>query len=217
MRFKSTVFSALATGAMLFTATAHATLVSVPPATLSLAVPDNGTSLGGTLIADTGVMPAVASGSFSASVRETVVQEAGGTLDFYYQFFNSAGSSDALELDTNARFKGFTTDVAYLSGFDLLTLPGGTTRIAPSSVSRSFDGATVAFHYGFVLPGEAAYTVVIKTNATSYESGTIALQDSKNVTVNGFAPGPEPTSIALLGTCLFGLTFIVRKRIASRG
>ena len=54
--------------------------------------------------------------------------------------------------------------------------------------------------------GVTTYLLVLHTTNTSYKAGTINASDGSSFgPVPGFAPSPEPASLALLGCCFAGL------------
>jgi hypothetical protein len=58
---------------------------------------------------------------------------------------------------------------------------------------------------GILIPGSYSDLLIIRTDATSYTTGTIGFTDGGNSTgLSGFAPGsnPEPASVVLLAGCL---------------
>jgi len=119
-------------------------------------------------------------------------------LDFVYSFLNNATSTDSISSVAAADFTGFATDVGY---FTAAAFPGGT--IAPSTVSRTTP-STVDFNTNGFGPGDESLVFVVKTNASSFASGSVAVVDSSNdsTTVAGFAPVPEPNLVWPFGAML---------------
>src|SRR5205085_8384586 len=92
---------------------------SVIPGAVILPVDVVGAWFGGTVLnfASTNVTTP----TYNGTARTAVVQNAGGTLDFYYQFTNNQGSIDPVEHLTTYNFSGFTvnafqTSAAFSSG-----------------------------------------------------------------------------------------------------
>ncbi len=170
--------------------------------------------VGATLVFSTGLVP-FASPTFSGSLRSDVYTNDASSpygpnaLTFVYQLINNPGSPDAIDRLTVSSFTGFQTDVSFLP------LPG--PGAAPSTVSRSVNGAVVGFEFnqpGFPLTGTAT-PVVIQTNAVAF-SGTLAsIIDGSATSVASLAPIaiiPEPAPIALVGGALTLLAFPRRQR-----
>lgn len=144
------------------------------------------------------LLASITSASFSSGLEsgtyDAYVYRDGSTLDFVYDFNNSANSIDSLQSATMSSFAGFTTDVYYVTG------SGG----APTSVSRLQNPVVKFFFNGLVAPGQSSDQLVIKTNATQYVAGFLSLQDGGATTVSAFAPSgvPEPATMLLLGSGL---------------
>lgn len=161
------------------------------------------------------VTPVMAT-TFSGTLTSAVYQD-GAFLDFYYQFTNNSTSSDPVDQITPSSFAGFTTDVGSrndASGNVGLTAGGFVTGDAnPATAFRlPGTGSGVDFEQIVALPGHSTYVLVVKTNATTFGTGTAALQDTTNVTVAALAPSPEPTTIGLLFVGLLGIVAVVERR-----
>jgi len=159
---------------------------------------------------------------------ESAVCPAGGCLDFYYQVHNDVGSTDTIARITAINFTGFMTDVGFSVGttvYPLGVLPGialGGT-IAAIGVDRSGSGSTIGFEYsavlgapGILVQGANSAILVIKTNGGGYTKGQTSVIDGGSVNIDSFAPAvvPEPGSIVLLGTALFGAALLARRKFA---
>jgi hypothetical protein len=157
--------------------------------------------------------------SITATLTTEVLRETGGTLDFLYQVENTtAAGGDDLHRVTTIHFKGWTTDVQFAT-----TSPGysfvapGTTMM--TSADRSANGATIGWQISpegsaaGVEPGKWSNILIIKTNATSFTTGSTFAIDGGNVSFNSFQPGPEPSSMAIAGLGALGLIgYGIRRR-----
>jgi len=155
------------------------------------------------------------SGTFKLAVMTDAIT---GNLDFLYQFTTAAGSS-AVEHITGVSFGGNTTDVGYetTNAADILLFSAPTLvsggPLAPATADRSSDGAVVSFDW----VGAAAFAgesdvLVIRTGAKTYVPGFANAIDGGTVTINGFAPAPEPSNVGLLLSGLFAVALFVTRR-----
>ncbi len=152
------------------------------------------------------------SGTFTASVYRDLTT---GGIDITYQVTNSATSLTSLQSVSGADFaplgasSSVTTDVS-------ATGPG----VAPTNAFRgglnggkvvrfSFTGSTAAE----IAPGQSSQLLIVRTNGTSFTTGTAGIADGGATTVLGYSPllsVPEPGSVVLMGmgvTALAGLAF----------
>lgn len=134
---------------------------------------------------------------FLTVLQSQVVREAGGTLDFYYQIFNSIQgvAVDPVKTVGVIGFSGVTTDA------DFRTDMGGF--YAPSTVSRSADGSGVTFSgYPFGVdfvftPGVGTNALVIKTNATAFiDTGTMNIDFAGIQTTSEFPVVPASATVS---------------------
>jgi hypothetical protein len=134
-----------------------------------------------------------------------------GTLDFYVQVINDT-SSDPINRITLYDFSGYTTDVGYRTDALAPFVSPGTK--APDEANRNEAGSVVGFDYdvnwetGF-NSGVTGYTVVVRTNATEYTTGNVAVINGISENLAGFAPVPEPTTLAVVG---LGAIDLLRRR-----
>jgi len=182
----------------------------------------------GTLLADEveKFSLSTSSGVFKGTLESAVYQEIGGTLDFYYQLNNmSTGTPpDTAEHANGSNFVGFTTSAGYRmdGGFTGTTFTASS--LSPDTVNRNASGSVVEFNYNVfgitddIPTGSSSSVLVISTNATHYMPGNASALDSGTATVASFQPAavPEPGSITLLGSLLFGIAAIARRRLLSR-
>jgi hypothetical protein len=194
-------------------------------------VPDLLAGPAGTLV-DSMLTPLTGAPDLIANLRTAVVQNAGGTLDFYYQIGNSGMSAHALALTSHLAFAlpalTFATDVFYrLENGGLDFFHDGSEDATPLESSRTADGVIVDFDFGTsnltrINSGEVSSILVIRTNATNYVPGlTLATNDGVSVGGDSFAPFapstvPEPTSLLLLSSAFAAAGYMARHRAARR-
>jgi len=157
----------------------------------------------------------------SGTLASAVFQEAGGTLDFYYQVENDPTSATAIARETDTNFSG-AASMAVGFRVDGSTLPGGVFvdgMVVPVTADLNGDGTVVGFSFNppdgaKILPGTTSSVLVISTDATQFTNGFANVIDGGVATVDAYQPGgavPEPGSFFLLGGGLLGLAGISRR------
>lgn len=211
MSYRSLAWLAIAS-VLVWTSAAKAQDLTAGSTVTPTATADPLTTSGFTTVAST-------SGTFSTPAENGtysayVVRETSGTLDFVYKFHNDASSASRLERVTAYNFAGFTTNVGYVAG---------SGDVAPGSADRTADGKVVAFNFlgpSDANPGQTSDTLVIRTNATEFTSGTYTFQDGGATTVAAYSPTssttlptPEPSSLLSLGLGGLVIAGISRRRL----
>jgi PEP-CTERM motif len=138
-----------------------------------------------------------------------------GDLDFVYQIDNNASSIDGLERLVAADFGGHLTDVGYATNGSILGNGFVDGTVAPQTVDRPFANE-IGFSFGAlntVAPGTDSVLLVVETNDTKFNAGTVAIIDAVSTNLPGYQPAPEPSTTILVGA---GLAAVVafRKKFA---
>lgn len=200
----------------------------IPGAALGAAVPN----FGGTFITEI-TAPFVdvsAPSNFSGSLRSTVVRNAGGTLDFYYQLSNTTTGTnipdpELYRLTLNPFSAAYSTSG---TSYEAFVISNGLTGIA--GAPASVNGTVAAFSadrqvgvlgngFGFdfgddhflddttapftnLNPGQTANFLLVRTRATEFTGTTaLAIGAGTSTPIRSFQPIPEPTTI-LVGLAL---------------
>ena len=225
MKQKTTLILALVLACWIVPAANAALVGTVPTAPGDTVVPGlvpSGTDPG-TLLADTTQTVNGTGGAYTGTLVSAVYMETGGTLDFYYQFTNNAGSKDAVARITDTDFTGFTTATGFrVDGASLTGAGFSNGTVAPVTADRNAPGGdVVGFQFSppdsaKILPGTTSDVLVISTNATRFQPGRVNVIDGGVTDVAGFEPAvsttvPEPATFLFLGGGLLALGAIRRK------
>jgi hypothetical protein len=149
---------------------------------------------------------------FEVQVQDRVILADDGTYDFYYRL-TLVEKPDVYPLVVSRRgFTGYTTNVGWRSD--------GIGTLNPSSGSRTADGNTVLWDFGFNTPeGSVTHSIFVDTQATQYAlnaEGVVDLSPSFNVngreTFVTFGPAvPEPVSLSSLALGMLALRRVGRR------
>jgi hypothetical protein len=219
LRSRSLLLLAFA-GVILFAPASRANVIS--PGQSNVTPDVFSTFIGGTLLAsasETVTSPTVS--SISANFTEAVFLSSAGNVDFLFQVKNTSVGWDLFQ-QISGNFSGFSTDVGYLTSGSLLpSSPFVDGQIAPTSVNRSTNGATVTFNFNgvFEVPPNATTNVLfVITDATNFDSnGTLNLVfNQEDPAFPGiFEPAaatPVPAALPLFATGLGGLGLLGWRR-----
>jgi len=227
---------AILLGALILAAASPLSQATVAPLAAGdtvIGIPSN-PFLGGTIIAAmTHTYTTPSPNGIAGNFDEWVVQESGGTLDFYYQFNITSSHTPATEGLSGIQaitFDGFTAGAfaldstagtPFVSGSNL----GVSPFLAYTNLSQvgtpalvSNDGVTLKYNFfptSLLLSKPNSAILAITTTATHYGAGNITFQDGGfSAQYSTFVPVPEPT-VALFGFALLVVVGIAKSRRAS--
>lgn len=211
------IASAIAAGLMVSIVPAQATPLA-PGGTVAATFVPNPV---GAILADTGLQ-AFSFGSplSTGTVREIVVEDAAnpfgaGKLSFVYQVHDATGDVGRI---SGSSYAGFLPDV----GVNVPLAPFFTSGTAiPITIDRSSGvGDVVGFNFTPMITPDAgssdtSFELIVRTDASSFGTGSIGVIDGGGQTLFGFAPTalvptPEPVSMLLIGGGLFALAGLRR-------
>jgi hypothetical protein len=207
----------------------------LPPGAASLTF---GTSVTGTLLQEIkgGYTATVSGVTQSGFYTEDVVSDTvTGKLDFLFQFKNTGSTVIDRVTVSNYTLGGAILNADYATSLSIAPgLTSGSTLVAgafkPIAVDRSAGtGDTVGFNFAVLFLGNnnvpnggTSSVLVVKTDATQYSGGGIAVIDgaTANIPALGPATAPLPATASmgfgLLGGlgCLTGVNVLRRRRMA---
>ena len=215
-------------------------LVAVSAQATPLAPGGNGVPVGETvpagltLLASSGQVNWMAPGApgagmASGTLESAVYKTTAGTLDFVYQYTNDPTSTAGISQTTGLSFAmGFccnSVDADFFSNGSALGSGFVNGTAIPQLVARSAaPGIVVTWTYNFptdatdINPGQTGAVLVIATDATAFQTGTLGLIAGGTFTdVNVFEPAPaggvpEPAMFLPLGAGLMGFALFRRRR-----
>jgi hypothetical protein len=154
----------------------------------------------------------------SGTLTSAVYRNSSGTLDFYYQIADSAGSATDIARETDLSFAGLTTWTGYRVDAVGPFIAG---TVAPVTADRNIAGSVVGFSFdppdsAKVLAGKTSDILVISTDATNFTAGNASVIDGGTQTVASFEPTvatvvPEPATTMLIGVGLTALVCLRRR------
>jgi hypothetical protein len=132
----------------------------------------------------------------------------------------SYGDPLRLQTITFTGYQGYTVDAGYQNALPL------NLTIVPSTITRSLDGDSLTFFFGGGAPVAGKINLLIRTNATDYSGGSVALQFVNQDPLAGLdplkafspapfsttAPVPELSSFSLLTLATASLVLRTRRR-----
>jgi len=166
---------------------------------------------GGTVLVSVANEAPVVFSGIDGTLTTEVIRESGGTLDFLYQIVAASSNTTNIQRVTATSFGGFSTDVQWGTAGTPFSTPTMAGTVA--SADRSLDGTTVGWSFtsAGVAAGQESYVLIIKTNATSYTTGSTFAIDGGIMSFNSYAPSgtvasvPEPSTLAVAGIGALGL------------
>jgi PEP-CTERM motif-containing protein len=128
-----------------------------------------------------------------------------------------ANCLDFVYLEGNAG-PGAITQIALSNFGSYSTIVGDVTNGVVAADFTSING-TITYDFtgaNAIGANQTAGFLVIETNATAFQAGTVTISDGTNTfTGPGFQPIPEPATFTLLGTGLLGAVGVIRRKFAA--
>jgi len=209
----------VAAAAVCFLAANSVSAAPLPPGAV-LVGPSTETDPTGATVVDTLVTPFSVAGAFSGTLTAEVLSgdtsNPFGGLTFVYTLANdgAAGPNSIGRLSISA-WDGVAIDGSY-------QIPVASGDVAPATIDRNPSGDVVGFNFvpiasdpasGFLAPSTTSALLVVQTDATAYRTGAFAsMIDGGVITIDTFAPVPEPSTVILLLTGAAAACMIARRR-----
>jgi len=205
-------FSLALVGTAILAPSVHASLLgtalSTGPGNVAVPNESGNAALTGATLGSTNTQT-ISTSDLSGTLYTAVIKEANGTYDFLYQVVVSSGSKDGIARLTGTDFTGYATSVSYSTTDNFGYFQTGT--VAPDSADRHTDD-TVGFNFNSNVPkGSTSEIMIIGTNATAFQTGTVGVIDGVPASLSGFEPlgpagmVPEPSTLAIAGLGALGM------------
>jgi hypothetical protein len=189
---------------------AAATALAITPLASASSIPLGSNALGALFNSTSGSLTSNPAPTFTAVYTENVYTYGAGLLAFEYTVTDT-GIDDIGDLATN--YGGYANGA--------LTLQD----VSGDGVTGSYNPLTGTVDVYFdndIGPAAGGYasdtsTFILYTDASYDGAGPIKFQDTNDASGTALVPTPEPSSLLLLGSGLFGLAFVVFRKAKSSG
>jgi hypothetical protein len=191
---------------------AAATALAITPLASANPIPLGSFTLGAEVGSTSGSV--AGSTGFTAVYSEEVYDYSGG-LAFEYTITNSTGGSDLIET-TSTGYGAYSNAALELEAIAGDGVSGSYATNAAGTISVNFANGGLG-DAGIGASGIDTSTYILFTDATQFGSGKINFIDDSIASDSALVPAPEPSSLLLLGSGLFGLAFVVFRKAKSSG